>query len=303
MSRVRGANRLVTSVELPGGLIAEQAHRDIEQRQVAVHPYPLAPGSVDAGDQGEGRDETTAVVDQAESRLGRRGVRLPCQAHPAREPLQDVVVGGLSSTWSVLAEARQRAAHDSGVDDGKLAVGQAQLFGDVAAQVGVDRIRNPDQVVQDIAPSRRREVQREALLVAVEGFIEEAVLALLVRHHIAAHVTARARVLDLDDLGAQVSQLQTPERTRAVLFDCHHAHVLEWQHQHSLRRRESIASYVARKCTRWYSISRPARLGSRCSTASRILACSRMTRSQNSLLALSRRKRVCMTLKSGSVTT
>src|SRR5207248_11794347 len=68
---------------------------------------------------------------------------------------------------------------------------------------------------------------RHGFLVPVEGLEEERVLALLERRHVPADVSARAGVLDLDHLGAQVRELQRPPRPRAELLHRENANVVE----------------------------------------------------------------------------
>src|SRR5581483_1394484 len=64
------------------------------------------------------------------------------------------------------------------------------------------------------------EVQRHALLVAVEGLEEVAVaVAEEVRPNRAADVAALGRVLDLDHLGAEVGEQHAAERAGTVLLD------------------------------------------------------------------------------------
>ncbi len=63
------------------------------------------------------------------------------------------------------------------------------------------------------------QVERDALLAAVEGLEEERVLALLERRDVAPDVAAGGRVLDLDHLGAEVGELERAPRPRAELLD------------------------------------------------------------------------------------
>ena len=53
--------------------------------------------------------------------------------------------------------------------------------------------------------------------------------------HVPADVAALGRVLDLDDLGAEVGQEHGAERPGAVLLDRQDAHARERQHQTGFR--------------------------------------------------------------------
>ena len=60
-----------------------------------------------AGEQGEGRHEAPAVVDERQARLGRRCVGLAGEAHPSSHALEDVVVARLVAAGPVHAEAAE----------------------------------------------------------------------------------------------------------------------------------------------------------------------------------------------------
>src|SRR5205823_3196926 len=87
------------------------------------------------------------------------------------------------------------------------------------------------EVVEDRRRLRVTEVERDRLLVAVERLEEERVLAVLERRHVAADVAARARILDLDHLRAEVGELQRPPRAGAELLDGEDPNVVERQPQ------------------------------------------------------------------------
>ena len=89
----------------------------------------------------------------------------------------------------------------------------------VAAQVREDDVDGGDEVVEDLAPALVAQVERDAALVAVERLEEERVLALLVRRDVAPDVAAGRRVLDLDDVRAEVGELERRPRPRPELLD------------------------------------------------------------------------------------
>src|SRR5262245_17088676 len=74
------------------------------------------------------------------------------------------------------------------------------------------------------------EIERQALLVPVEGLEELAVfVAEEMRADVATDVAAVLVVLDLDHLGAEVGEVRGAERPRAVLLDGEHAQAGERQ--------------------------------------------------------------------------
>src|SRR4029077_14636763 len=88
-----------------------------------------------------------------------------------------------------------------------------------AAQVGVDNVADPHEIAERFASCSGRKVQAYAALVAIEHLEEEAVFAALVRRNVASDITAAGRFLDLDDLCADIGQVNAAERPGAVLFD------------------------------------------------------------------------------------
>src|SRR6266508_3175186 len=88
----------------------------------------------------------------------------------------------------------------------------------MAAQVVEHHITGRDQATQHFLAAWMLQVQREALLVAVEALEIDAVLVSRIRRHVAPHVTATCRLLDLDHLGAKVAQQHRRPRPGAILL-------------------------------------------------------------------------------------
>jgi len=74
----------------------------------------------------------------------------------------------------------------------------------IAAKVVEYNVGNLDKSVEHISSRGISEVESYALLVAIEGLIEEAVTMLRIGPDFTRRVSARGRVFDLDDLGTQV---------------------------------------------------------------------------------------------------
>ena len=85
-------------------------------------------------------------------------------------------------------------------------------------EVVVVRLEDGD-ISEDLAAGGCRQVDTDAALVPVEHLEKQAVLAILVWRNIAADIAATARILDLDDFGTQIGQVDASEWTGTVLLD------------------------------------------------------------------------------------
>ena len=145
--------------------------------------------------------------------------------------LHQIVVARPGLALTVAAVGREMRADDPGVDLAELRVGESELLRLVAAQVVEGRIRRAHEPVQNLFCPRVLEVERDALLVAVEGLEEVAVaVGEEMRTDRAADIAALGRVLDLDHLGAEVAQHHAAERPGSVLFDGNDAQAGEREH-------------------------------------------------------------------------
>ncbi len=229
MGRVHGARRRIARVEVPDARIGEHRDGGVVQRHVAVEPDPVPTRGVQAGDQRQRRDVAGGPVDDREAGLRRRAAGLTGDVHPSGQRLQHVVVAGLGPSRAGHAVAAQRAAHDPRVEVAQIRVGDADLRRYVAPQVGEDRVAGPHQALEDSPAGRVLEIEGDRLLAAVEGLEEQRVGVLGVRRHVAADVPARVRILDLDDLRAEIGEVLRAERTGAVLLDRDDPDTLEGQ--------------------------------------------------------------------------
>jgi hypothetical protein len=129
------------------------------------------------------------------------------------------------------AEGAERAADDRRVEVPEGGVRNADLVGHVPPQVGKDHVADAHQVLEDAPAGRIGQVQLNALLVPVEGLEKQAVLIVLERRDVAPNVTAGARILDFDHLGAEIGQVHAAERAGAVLLQRKNPHVFQRLHE------------------------------------------------------------------------
>jgi hypothetical protein len=103
-------------------------------------------------------------------------------------------------------------------------IGQAELLRQIAAQIVEHRIGPRRQRMQHTPRRGFLQIERDALLVAVEAVEELAVvrplpIAKKERPDPPRHVAAIGRVLDLDHLGAEIGQLHRAVRPSPILLD------------------------------------------------------------------------------------
>src|SRR5262249_44863073 len=114
-------------------------------------------------------------------------------------------------------------ADDSWIDPLKLCIGDPEPLGLIAAQVIEGGIGSAHQRVQHPRRLRMLQVERQALLVAVEGLEEMAVtIAKEMRAHPTADVAPLGPVLDLDDMRTEVGQYLAAKGAGAILLNGDH---------------------------------------------------------------------------------
>ena len=105
-----------------------------------------------------------------------------------------------------------------------------QLGGDVAAQVGVDGVGDPHQVLEHPPAGRGGRSSERLRLFRLNVSKNRLSSPSLNGRDVAADVAAGARVLDLDDLGAEVGQVQAAVGAGAVLLEGEDPDVFQGPH-------------------------------------------------------------------------
>jgi hypothetical protein len=230
MRRVMRASGDEVAVEVPGCGVRQHSDRGVEKTEVTVHSGAVATRRVNAAKHRNRSDQPGRIVDHREARLRRRSRRLACQVHPSRYPLQEVVVPGLVAAGPGHAEPGQGAAHDAFVQVLEVRVRDSKLCGYVAAQIGIHDVADAHEVLEHGAAARGGQIEVDAAFVPIEGFEEETVLPFLHRWDVSPDVSTGRRVLDLDDVGAEIRELHAAERPSRVLLDGNDANVREGPH-------------------------------------------------------------------------
>ena len=122
-------------------------------------------------------------------------------------------------------------------DDGRVplpevAVREAEGFRLIAAKVSEHRLATCGEISKNLLPTGRLEVELQAPLVAVEALVEVAVAGAEEEgSDPPPKLAALPRVLDLDDLRAEVREIGGAEGARPVLLDGDHPESGEGEHR------------------------------------------------------------------------
>jgi hypothetical protein len=181
------------------------------------------------GEHRPGAEKTGGHIGDRFPDRGRRPVRRAGDGHEARHRLDDEVVRRPCRELTRLPEAG-----NTQVDEPRVARAQPcridlEPRGDPGAEVLYHHVAFRRQRGDDLAGARGLEVERDALLVAVEQSEIDARLA--DEWAEAARIVARARRLDLDHLGAEVGEQRRAIRPRHDAREIEHANAREQAHQ------------------------------------------------------------------------
>ena len=149
--------------------------------------------------------------------------RIHQQLEVAAGRLRHRVVAGTRSRGPGRAEAADRAVDQARIELAQLLLADAQLLRHAGPEVLDVHVGRLHQLVQALAVGRLLGVERDAALVAVVGLEVRAVEAALE----GAERVARAGLLDLDHVRAQVAQQHAAGRAGDEGALLEHAHVLQ----------------------------------------------------------------------------
>ncbi len=225
----------VARVEVPGRRIGHVAQRQIEQAHVDVAALTGCPRAQHRRDGRVRHREPRHQVHDRKPETRRRRTGLAGQREIAGLRLHEIVVARPGGARAFASVRRQKGADDLRIDRPQRGVSEPELRRHVAAKVAGDRIRRFDERMEDFLALRSREVERQAPLVPIDALKEQAgARAVSVadeeRPDRPRHVAAVVRVLDLDDLGAEVGEVLRAPGAGAVLLDRQDPHAGKGKH-------------------------------------------------------------------------
>ena len=171
-------------------------------------PRPGAPPAQEGGQDGGGGVVGGEDVGGLEVRGPRRGLIALLEVHEAGDGVDDVGECRPEPPRAGLAEARDGAVDDVGLDRAHRLVVAAEPADDAGHEVLDEDVGPAGEVEQDLAAPRAREIEAHALLARVHPREVRAlvVAARLELMRAPAHLVALARTLHLDDAGAEVGE-------------------------------------------------------------------------------------------------
>ena len=195
-------------------------HRYVE---IAAEPGALAPA--DAGQHADAGKQGRHLIGQRQSHFRGRPAGLAGDRQGAGHRLDHEVIGRLVPPRAGLAETRDAAIDQTGIDCREARIIEPQPLCDAMAEVLDDDIRLAHQVDGD-APSRiGLQVDRDAFLIAVE---RQEVMALAVDERMVVPGGVGAfEVFDPDDVSAEVAENHGGQRSRKHPREIHHPHPVE----------------------------------------------------------------------------
>ena len=206
MRRVGLTRGLLARVQPCAGEVVELREHDVDHRDVDLAALALD----DLGEQAEPGGEAGGVVDHREAALGRRRIGIAGERHDAGHRLDDVVVGGAVGVRAVEPVAGERDADDLRINLTQHVVGETELPDRARPEIGDERVGARDDPMEIGAAGGGGEIERDALLAAVEAREIGVVRPDAMRADVARDV-AFGR-LDLDHLGAEIGEHQAAIR-------------------------------------------------------------------------------------------
>ena len=227
----------------------EPGQRPVEHRD--VHQLPL-PGALALAQRGEdperGHQRAAAEVGDLPGGLNGRAVRVAGQAEQPVEAEVVHVVARAPRVGTVLPVARDRAVDEPRVRLTQRLVADPEPLHHARPERLEHDVVLAHQPQQHLPPAVALEVQPDRALAAVEreeeGGLRRVVGALVVRRG-PADVVAHPRVLDLEDLRAEVGEQQRAEAARKQSREVEHTDVRE--RAHTSRSSRASATVAARR--------------------------------------------------------
>ena len=222
-------SRLLSTDEQIGRHPPHERHDAVQQGHVDELALARALSVEEGRHHGEGRVQATHRVTDREAGPERIQSLVAIHRHLARQPLDDLVVGGLQGVGPRLTEARDGAVDQLGIELRQRRVAQAQAVHDAGAEVLHHHVGVLHQAAEERLALGGLGVQRDGSLVAVLGE-ETRAHELLVQFREDPEFAGQVPVLGvlhLDDIRAQQGQVQRGEGPRQHIREIQDLDALE----------------------------------------------------------------------------
>src|SRR5262249_4034957 len=217
-------------------------HR-VEERDVDVLAAAAGGALVQREQDALNRVQTREIVGDGDADARRGAVAKAGHLHDPRLALNHRVVSRQLRVRTGLAVAGNRAVDQARIQRGRGRVIEAELAEAAGTEVLDQHVGGLDQPPQRSRAGRRLEIERHALLVAIELVVERA--DAVDERSPAARIVAMRRLLDLEHLGAHVAEHHRRERTGDDPGQVDDAYSIEWGHAAFYR----LAAYDASRTT------------------------------------------------------
>ena len=210
---MRGAER---TADLAGrketaGFPDGERYTGLEQRHVEVLPYAAALSLPQRGQDAERDIEAAHQIADRHADLRRRPIGRARDAHQAAARLGHDVETRSIRERTVLTEPRRRGVNDPRVHGADVVVGQAERAHRAGAQILDDDVRRRGEPQERLLALGRLQVEHDGTLESIQAQ-ERRALAVDERSRRTHGLAGDA--LDLDDVGAEIRELQRRERRR-----------------------------------------------------------------------------------------
>ncbi len=218
-------------------MVAGHVGQHRELRVVERHVDPLPPTRLFATgerrENGDRRERPREEVRDRDADLHRLAAGLARDRHEPAHGLNQEVVSRLVRARARRPVARDRAEDDARVHGRERVVAEPEPVEVAGAEVLDDDVGPRREAPHRLAAGLGLEIERDRALVAIRRRVVGRGAVGQERRAPSARVVARARTLDLDDIGAQIAEHLGAERTRENAREVQNPEVREGARGHS----------------------------------------------------------------------
>ncbi len=227
IARMGGAETLPrqSGAEIFAGLERSDAEERPEHRAVDLRTDAGATHFHDGGEDGIGRIEPGGEVGHRHAALHRRSTVDAGDAHQAADALYRDIESASLRVWPRLPEPGNGAIDEPRILQACVFVTEAQTVQCPGAEILDQNVAHAQKRLDERQPAFGLEIGADRTLVPVdrsEILAERDPVAIGLQRRPASHAIAAARILDLDDVGAEVGQQRAGERPGGDLRKLQH---------------------------------------------------------------------------------